>query len=501
MADTAAEAFQPGDAVSFEGLRDQELLNGQWGVVHAAADAAGNVAVFAGPTGQLLRVATAQLRPATLEAGNWVRIVGTDEELEQLEGQHLKYLVGALGKGCAETSRWEVKLATVVLDEVPSTILARVYPKSPNCPDNDASETLAVMCKMLVLSAVPSWRGLRTKDLELRSLPGDFITHVMCRLSGEHEHGPIEPKVVTLSKCHDALSKSFLPIAIEDGISAKLSHAIIGPYVILDGVGSGMLPLPRANYCESWLTQLNDRELNGEIVPLMEAVGKQLGKLHTMPLDWLRRAVGEEEFQARLKEPAIFPRHLDRIDYEFSHIRYRVQDSPILPRKGLFAQPVTCHGNFSAGAVYQARDKHGGYSAEFHIWDFVTLGHRGMDLSFFLFNLRRSTLESRRAFVRGYLEVVQGKPPSRDEVDEFLLDVEHCMAQAGVICMSIACTHPWHASNFHRLADDIREALEENTFTKEQILETGIVKLVRGRKWMIPERMIYGLLRALGLRN
>ena len=210
---------------------------------------------------------------------------------------------------------------------------------------------------------------------------------------------------------------------------------------------------------------------------LMAAAGKAIGTVHSQPLTWLSEVVSADEFEKRMAEPLLFPtyfRHCSK-SKSIAAIAQRTRDSKVLPQSGLFSQPCSCHMDLHGGNMILQSDK----QVRIIDWEFVCLGHRGQDLSYFFLNSPGSTLESRRAFAHAYLETV-GSDASAVCVDEFLLNVERCMPLALVVnaCITTKLV-PQKTARVCKLTQHVLDYLEARGMQladDPQVLDQGVVR-------------------------
>jgi hypothetical protein len=210
---------------------------------------------------------------------------------------------------------------------------------------------------------------------------------------------------------------------------------------------------------------------------LMEAAGKAIGTVHSQPLTWLSEVVSADEFDKRMAEPLLFPTWIRRCSKHprIAAIAQRTLDSKVLPQSGLFTRPCSCHMDLHGGNMILQSDK----QVRIIDWEFVCLGHRGQDLSYFFLNSPGSTLESRRAFAHAYLETV-GSDASAVCVDEFLLNVERCMPLALVAnaCLT-TFMGPQTAARVCKLTHYVLDYLEARGMKladDPQVLDQGVVR-------------------------
>lgn len=212
---------------------------------------------------------------------------------------------------------------------------------------------------------------------------------------------------------------------------------------------------------------------------LMYDIGKTIGIFHNMPLTWISSVISAEEFAKLTTNPFLMP---DFVAYDLVGISEGLRKRAIacVPKTGWFAEPVSMHSDLHPANML-ALD---GESNNIRIidWEEICIGHRGADLAYFFLCCAGSSLDSRRAFARGYLSE-SGQTFDDKSVDAFLIDVERCMGIAvATNAALITMFFPVYRPGAMKLLKNVLKVLETEVAgkTAEEVIERSRFILEEG---------------------
>jgi len=343
------------------------------------------------------------------------------------------------------------------------------------------------MIERLCKIAVPSWRKL-PQGVVLRIESFDRGTHQYIRKV--QLHGPRSDHILP-SSCVYAFTPStnvdmqranslIVRRLAKEGVAPKIYAALGGHRLMEYCEGRLLFGGPeQSHYVNKHFTSGRSDQNAGDVT-VMESLGKSIGKLHALSLDCFAQAMEAEEFQRQVNSPSFFPPVVHRTG-GLTDIVSRAIKSPALPRQGLFAHPVCCHGNLHGGNII-----HGdGHQMRIIDWESPCIGHRGMDLSYLFLCAPGATLESRRAFAAAYLATCAPVPPESADVDQFLFDVECCMPLGLITMVALAQRYaPFSADDILDQANCTLDALNKleamNPGRKRSLKKMGLLRLLMG---------------------
>ena len=160
----------------------------------------------------------------------------------------------------------------------------------------------------------------------------------------------------------------------------------------------------------------------------------------------------------------------------------RVAMSPVLPRRGLFAEPVTAHWDLQPLNLLITEDR---TRVDIIDWDGLKLAHRGSDIAYFLcMSGAIHPLEARTSFARAYLEA-HGSPPTEAEVDKLLWDIECSMPLALVSLAGFHCHLglDWNTPILTTVAERALALLESaagDPRARRRLVERGVANAAMG---------------------
>lgn len=486
--------FTEGDPVVIEGLSRRQDLNGQWGTcLESVIQDSGRIAVTTG-FGESIKIKPENLQLDEFCAGFSVRMVG-------LSRNELNGLVGSLSSFDSLSGRWLVE----VLDEVfrlrPKNIVRVKQKPYITGTQAESQASLQAFCR----DAVPSWRHLGNNvELQFQQFE-DGTSSLVLKVSlhslpfGSGAEGVMPRECVYVQKTINGenMQRAFNNLTLQagsNGVGPRV-FAMVGRHRVEEFCPGPLLF--GGTFSSHFLGNLDLWSKPfapgpADDAALMRVLGKTIGRVHAMPLDWLSDAVGEVEFKKRLAEPRLWPRNLDhssQVNPMLEDLMIQVKQSKVIPRHGLFQHAVTCHGDLHGGNVICGKDVLPGESKIVVIdWENFCCGHRGMDLSYLFLNAPGASLDSRRAFAKAYIEAqhAEDSPPdvTPQEVDDLLWDIERCMPLALLHMAHLALIFqgmlPLHCSDMLELCTRVMDAFMELDDTRNpEVLKNGVVRDVQ----------------------
>mmetsp|Transcript_144356 Transcript_144356/g.254489 ORF Transcript_144356/g.254489 Transcript_144356/m.254489 type:complete len:522 (-) Transcript_144356:41-1606(-) len=346
----------------------------------------------------------------------------------------------------------------------------------------------------LCQSAVPGWSNLPQSVVvkSERAFGGTHSPVYKFRLEGvgkdkikpaECVHGFYD----SAGKGGDSYAvRNQLTIAAGEVAVGPRIYAAVGKHMVMEACpGTHLFGGAQASHFLATMYWGSSLSSGAENVEVMEALGEALGTLHAIRLDELANTLSQTE-AAKLEEQIASPVFFPMKGQACTCLREQILSSSALPRHGLFARPVCCHGDLHGGNILH--DARSG-QVRFVDWEFACIGHRGIDLSYFFLCAPGATMASRRAFARAYLskQTESGVKCSSHElkfdvgsaaqahdavpikaVDKFLWEIECCMPLGLAHMAQLSCNIiPWVTGDIVDLAETVLTTLEATINSKD----------------------------------